>query len=46
MRIKVSISVEEELLKQVDEIVNEGRYRSKSHIMEYALKSFLSKGLK
>ena len=46
MRTKLSISVDDRLVKQVEKIVDEGRFRSKSHMMEYALKSFLKKGLK
>ena len=33
--------MDKELVKTVEDIVNEGRFRNKSHIIEYALKSFL-----
>ena len=29
------------LVKQAEEIVHEGRFRNKSHIIEYALKKFM-----
>ena len=31
------------LVKQAEEIIEEGRFRNKSHIVEYALKSLLRK---
>ncbi len=45
MKSKLSISVGKELVKEIEGIIKEGRFRSKSHIIEYALKSFL-RGLK
>ncbi len=41
MKVKLSISMEKALVNKVENIVKEGRYRNKSHIIEYALKSFL-----
>lgn len=41
MKEKISITVEEDLLKLADEIVKEGRFRNKSHILEYALRLLL-----
>ena len=41
MKIKQSISIDKELVKDIEAIVEEGRFRNKSHIIEYALKSFL-----
>lgn len=46
MKIKLSVSMEKALVKKAEKIVNEGRFRNKSHIIEYALKSFLKRGLK
>ena len=43
MKQKLSISMEEELVTVVETIVKEGRFRNKSHIIEYALKRFLER---
>lgn len=44
MKTKLSISLEEELVQQIEGIIQEGRFRNKSHILEYALKCFLQRG--
>ncbi len=36
MKIKVSISIEESTLKEVEEVVEEGIFRNKSHFIELA----------
>ncbi|MBI1973053.1 ribbon-helix-helix protein, CopG family [Candidatus Woesearchaeota archaeon] len=41
MKIKLSISMEPEMVKKAEVLVKEGRFRNKSHIIEYALKSYL-----
>jgi Arc/MetJ-type ribon-helix-helix transcriptional regulator len=41
MKVKLSISMDKELVNQAKSIIEEGRFRNKSHIIEYALKSFL-----
>lgn len=46
MKSKLSISMERNLIMKIEKIVNEGRFRNKSHILEYALKMFLKGGLK
>ncbi len=46
MKLKLSVSMEENLVRHIEVIVNEGRFRNKSHIIEYALKSFLKRGEK
>ena len=43
MKTKLSISMDKELVKQAEDAIYEGRFRNKSHIVEYALKSFLRK---
>ena len=43
MKQKLSITVDEKLVQFIEKIVQEGRFRTKSHIMEYALKCFLEK---
>ena len=44
MKLKISVSMDENLVKETESIIKEGRYRNKSHIIEYALKSFLRRG--
>ena len=41
MKQKMSISIEEESVKIIEDIVKNGRFRSKSHVLEYALDRFL-----
>ncbi len=41
MKVKLSVSMDKELALQADKAIAEGRFRNKSHIVEYALKSFL-----
>jgi len=41
MKIKLSITVDHDLVKQAEAHIEEGRFRNKSHILEYALKTFL-----
>jgi len=41
MKQKLSITMEEETIKLIDEILKEGRFRNKSHLIEYSLNKFL-----
>ena len=41
MKKKLSITVDEDKVKTIEKIVSEGRFRNKSHIIEYALDSYL-----
>ena len=41
MKKKLSISVDEEKVALIESKVAEGRFRNKSHMIEYALDSFL-----
>ncbi|MGA2130064.1 MAG: ribbon-helix-helix protein, CopG family [Candidatus Pacearchaeota archaeon] len=43
MKIKISISMEEELDKRLEDKVKDSIFRNKSHLIEYAVKSFLKK---
>ncbi len=36
MKQKISISMEEELIKKIDDILKQGLFRNKSHFIEYA----------
>jgi len=42
MKQKISITIEEDSIKQIDEILKEGMFRNKSHVLEYSLKKFLN----
>ena len=44
MKEKLSISMDHTLVRDIEGIVDEGRFRNKSHIIEYALKTFLRGG--
>ncbi len=41
MKIKVSVSMEEDTIKAVEELVKEDRFRNKSHFIEFATKRYL-----
>ncbi|MBI4158796.1 hypothetical protein HY500_00885 [Candidatus Woesearchaeota archaeon] len=41
MKTKISISIEEETLKKIEEVLEEGIFRNKSHVIEYSIKKFL-----
>ena len=41
MKQKLSITIENELIKKLDETLKEGLFRNKSHIVEYALTKLL-----
>ena len=37
MKQKLSVSLEENLLKLIDKLVRTGRFRNKSHVVEYSV---------
>jgi len=37
MRVKISVTIDEELIKWAKEMVKTRKYRSVSHVIEYAL---------
>lgn len=41
MKQKISISVEEETIKLLEEIIKDGRFRNKSHLVEYSVNKLL-----
>lgn len=43
MKQKLSITIDEEKIKLLEEMLKEGLFRSKSHIVEYSLNKFLNK---
>ncbi len=41
MKQKLSITMEEKTVEEIVKLVEEGRYRNKSHIVEYAVRRLL-----
>jgi len=41
MKTKLSITIDEDKTRFLDEVLKEGLFRNKSHIMEYSLNKFL-----
>ena len=41
MKQKLSITLDEDTLRQITEQLNSGKFRNKSHLIEYALIKFL-----
>jgi len=41
MKQKLSITMEEKVVEDILKLVEEGRYRNKSHIVEYAVRRLL-----
>jgi len=46
MKQKISVTIEEDKVKMIEKLLEEGRYRSKSHILEYGLNKLLKEELK
>ncbi len=42
MKQKLSITIEEETVERLSEAVKEGRFRNKSHVVEYSLNKLLN----
>jgi len=45
MKQRLSITIEEDKIGQIEEFIKEGRFRSKSHILEYCLNKFLKENI-
>ena len=41
MKQKLIITIDEEKIKKIEKILEDGRFRSKSHILEFSLDKFL-----
>jgi len=41
MKKKLSISIEEQTIKDIESLLTEGLFRNKSHIVEFAVTKFL-----
>lgn len=46
MKTKISVSMETELLELVKKLVKSGKFRNKSHLIEYSLSRFIKKNEK
>jgi len=42
---KISVSIDEKKLKLVEQLLEEGKFRSKSHVLEYSLNKLLREEL-
>lgn len=41
MKQKISITIDEKKIKEIEALLKEGLFRNKSHILEYSLNKFL-----
>ncbi len=41
MKVKLSISVDERMVQRIEEMLEEGFFRNKSHVFEYSVNKFL-----
>jgi Arc/MetJ-type ribon-helix-helix transcriptional regulator len=41
MKTKISVSIDEKMLKKIEEVVGKGRFRNKSHIIEYSVRKLI-----
>ena len=41
MKQKISITIDEEKIKEIETLLEEGLFRNKSHVLEYSLNKFL-----
>ena len=41
MKYKLSVSLDQELVQELDRILSSGKYRNKSHAVEFAVKKML-----
>jgi len=41
MKKKISITIDENTIKEIEFFLEEGRFRNKSHLIEYSLNKFL-----
>lgn len=43
MKQKISITIDEEKITKIDNIVKQGKFRNRSHILEYSIDKFMEK---
>lgn len=41
MKKKVSISIEEKTISKIEDILEDGQFRNKSHVIEFAVNKFM-----
>ena len=41
MKQKLSITIDERKIKEIEKLLEDGKFRNKSHILEYSLNKFL-----
>lgn len=41
MKRKISVSIDEDSVEKLDEYVENGQFRNKSHVIEFALNKFM-----
>jgi len=41
MKRKMSVSIEKETIELLEKLVKDGRFRNKSHLVEYSINKFL-----
>ena len=46
MKRKMSITINEDTIKLLEKLVTEGRFRNKSHLIEYSVMKFLQEDRK
>jgi Arc/MetJ-type ribon-helix-helix transcriptional regulator len=45
MKQKISITLDEEMIKIVETLLKDAQFRNRSHVIEYSLKKFLNENL-
>ena len=45
MKQKLSVSLEETLLKSIDKLVGTGKFRNKSHVVEFSVNKIIKENL-
>ena len=46
MKQKINVTIDEDKLKLMEKLLETGRYRNKSHVLEYSLTKLLSEEMK
>lgn len=41
MKAKLSVSIDGKFIAVIEELISSGRFRNKSHVLEYSLKKYL-----
>ena len=41
MKKKISVSIEEKTIDDIDKFIEDGLFRNKSHVIEYAINKFM-----